>query len=394
MTQLSQKSPSLHLFSSLPNLPEDPVYGFQQTIKSDPRRDKLNLTIGIIPPPTGKRTNFSSVQEAANLVGMPFQTYLPLSGNQKTNSSISALLFEEQMLFASQKECVTIQTLGGTGAVHMLLSLFKQAGIRHVATVVPTWINHPKIIENLGLKFIDLPNYETTELKKLPPDTLVLLQPTCHNPLGSRLSQEGLHTIFKAAECMRLPLLFDIAYLGFGHSVHRDTEAVRMALEYDVILGIALSGSKSFGLYNSRIGWASLLTKRESADKVLRNFEFCARTHYSSPPAYGAEIVEKLLTSPPLRKKWEEELKGVSEKLTLLRMRLYHKIHSKYTLEPTGEGLFMLLPLTAFEIEELHKRFAIYVGQEGMMSGRINLAAIEDKDIERVAFALNEVRRL
>lgn len=387
MTQLST-----NLLSSLPFIPEDPVYGLQEVIKNDSRSEKLNLSIGVLPnfanfaKVNGTVATFSSVEQAATLVGIPPQGYLPLTGHAHTNALITKLLFGEHA-----SHCVTSQTIGGTGAVHMLLHLFQRAGIKYVATQTPTWINHPKIIEALGLQFIGLDSYAPEQLEQLPPATLLLLQPTCHNPLGTRLSDTALHSIFQITEALKIPLLFDIAYLGFGRSLYDDTAAIRLALEYDQTIAVALSGSKSFGLYNSRIGWASVLTTQATKALVKRNFEFCARTHYSSPPSYGAFVVEKLLSDAVLTQQWAQELESVRNRLTYLRKSLCQLLEGKYGADPSGEGLFMLLHLSYEEVQKLQTKFAIYVGQEGMMTGRINLFAIHD--IERLCYAINEVKK-
>lgn len=47
---------------------------------------------------------------------------------------------------------------------------------------------------------------------------------------------------------------------------------------------------------------------------------------YSSPPANGARIAFKVLSNPQYRKRWEDELKGVSGRIIEMRKALYDEL--------------------------------------------------------------------
>ncbi|MBS0656094.1 MAG: aromatic amino acid aminotransferase, partial [Verrucomicrobia bacterium] len=51
-------------FSTLTKLPADPIYGMQVIFKSDPRPNKINLSIGVCQDPEGKVVRFKAAVAA------------------------------------------------------------------------------------------------------------------------------------------------------------------------------------------------------------------------------------------------------------------------------------------------------------------------------------------
>jgi len=46
------------------------------------------------------------------------------------------------------------------------------------------------------------------------------------------------------------------------------------------------------------------------------------RGNYSNPPTHGAQLVATVLTTPALRRQWEEELSGMRQRIKRMREAL------------------------------------------------------------------------
>lgn len=81
-------------------------------------------------------------------------------------------------------------------------------------------------------------------------------------------------------------------------------------------LFLAQSFSKNFGLYGERAGCLSFITDSESeAKKVQSRVKTKARPMYSSPPIYGARIVDTVLGDDQLTLSWKNDLVLMSARI-------------------------------------------------------------------------------
>ena len=129
----------------------------------------------------------------------------------------------------------------------------------------PTWANHWAIFEGAGLRVNTYPYFDEAAgglrfaamldaLDSLPPGSVVLLHPCCHNPTGTDLTAEQWRTTLAVLQRRKLLPLFDIAYQGFGDGLEEDGLALREALKTDLPFLVCNSFSKTWRCTAS--GWA------------------------------------------------------------------------------------------------------------------------------------------
>jgi len=139
---------------------------------------------------------------------------------------------------------------------------------------MPTWPAHLPIIAACGLTartFDHLTadgglNRQTLDeaLAQAAAGDVVLLHGCCHNPTGVDLDADAWRAVADIATAKGLLPLIDLAYPGLGDSVEDDVAGVRILLEGCENALVALSCSKSFGLYRDRTGALLMLSKAEA----------------------------------------------------------------------------------------------------------------------------------
>ncbi|MCX7902707.1 MAG: aminotransferase class I/II-fold pyridoxal phosphate-dependent enzyme, partial [Burkholderiaceae bacterium] len=225
------------------------------------------------------------------------------------------------------------------------------------------------------------------------PNTVVVLHACCHNPTGVDLSLEQWRELVDIIKHRALIPFLDIAYQGFGESLHEDAIAVRLLANAEVPGFIASSFSKSFSLYGERVGALTIVTaNRDEATRVLSQVKRLIRTNYSNPPTHGAAIVASILRDADLRALWERELAGMRDRIKAMRERLVdglrrHGVPRDFSFLLRQRGMFSYTGLTPEQVERLRREYGIYA----VATGRICVAALNTSNIEYVCGALASV---
>lgn len=102
------------------------------------------------------------------------------------------------------------------------------------------------------------------------------------------------------------------------------------------------------GLYGERVGVLHVITPPNQtaiAQYCLSQLELLARCQYSSPPAFGAMVASEVMEDGILRYDWEEELRGMFQRIVkmrvLLRKYLEEKmVHSNWSHVTDQVGMF------------------------------------------------------
>ena len=218
------------IFDVVAQAPEDPILGLNEAFKTDPREKKVNLSIGVYCTEEGKVPLLNVVEKAEQKIleeGAP-HTYLPISGLPSFTSGVQKLLFGEDSALIKDKKAVTVQSLGGTGALKVGADFLAQVLPNPEAIVsAPTWQNHVAIFEQAGFEVGSYPYYDKASgeinfpamlesLKGLKENTVVILHACCHNPTGLDLTQEQWAQVVDVCAAHKLIPFLDIAYQGFG----------------------------------------------------------------------------------------------------------------------------------------------------------------------------------
>ncbi len=395
------------IFSAVEMAPRDPILGLNEAFNADTRTTKVNLGVGVYFDASGKLPLLEAVKKAeqTRLAAMPSRGYQPIDGIVAYNKAVQGMLFGADSRLVAEGKVVTVQTLGGTGALKEGADYLKR--LLPNATVYisdPSWENHRAIFETAGFSVDTYPYYDATTrgvdfaamksaFEKLPSGSIVILHACCHNPTGADLNKEQWVEIIDIIKARGLVPFADLAYQGFADGIDDDALALNLLVASGVQFLVASSYSKSFSLYGERIGALSVVTasKDESA-RVLSQIKRLIRANYSNPPTHGGAIVATVLASEELRGIWEAELKGMRERIKVMRTSLVEKLKAKgvardFSFIAKQRGMFSYTGLSAEQVDRLQKEFGIYA----VSTGRICVAALNDKNIDYVVDAIAAV---
>jgi len=156
---------------------------------------------------------------------------------------------------------------------------------------------------------------------------------------------------------------------------------------------VSTSFSKSFSLYGERVGALSVVCEsKDETARVLSRLKVLIRGNYSNPPTHGAMVVALVLTTPTLRKMWEDELTGMRLRIRRMREALVQRLAEAGVTQDMGfilrqKGMFSYSGLSAAQMQRLRSEFGIY----GIDSGRICVAALNERNLAPVAVAVAKV---
>ena len=388
------------MFDALETLPPDPILGLSVAFREDPAPDKVDLSIGVYRDPSGQTPVMAAVGEAERQIveTQSTKSYLPPAGSPGFREAIFKLVMGSQAGDLRQR-CGVIQTPGGCGALRLgaeLATRAKPGAVIYLSE--PTWPNHGPLLSGGGLKLERYPYYDPAsrtlrvqtmidELERLPAGSLVMLQASAHNPTGVDPDRGQWTAILEAIAFRRLVPFFDVAYQGLAEGLDEDVWPIREAARRMPEMLVAMSCSKSFGLYRERTG--ALIVMGEDADRakaIESQVNKAARSMYSMPPAHGGLIVERILADAALTKQWREELRAMATRIRALRRALAAEIERVRAGQDVAwiesqHGMFSLLGLPIEAVRELRERHHVYIGGDS----RMNIAGLAEDRIPHVA---------
>jgi aromatic-amino-acid transaminase len=392
------------VLSAIEMAPRDPILGVSEAFHADPNPNKVNLGVGVYYDDNGKVPLLECVRRAEHAVterSAP-HVYLPIDGIAAYDRAVQKLVFGADSEILRAGRVVTVQALGGTGALKIGADFLRRfAPAAQIWISDPSWENHRALFENAGFNVNVYPYYDAATrgldfagmigaLDRVPPGAIVVLHACCHNPTGVDPSPEQWTRILEVVRSRGHVPFLDLAYQGFGESIDADSSVVRRFAATPGPLFVASSFSKSFSLYGERVGALSIVaTDRDEAARVLSQVKRLIRGNYSSPPTFGGQIVATILDSPELSSLWEKELGTMRERIQAIRRALVDRLarHTsgtdfRFVLEQ--RGMFSYSGLTREQVGRLRSEFAVYA----IDSGRICVAALNNRNIDYVADAI------
>ncbi|MCX7236406.1 MAG: aspartate/tyrosine/aromatic aminotransferase [Burkholderiales bacterium] len=397
----------MNLFASVQLAPKDPIFGLTEAYTADQRPGKVNLGVGVYYTDDGKVPLLKAVLAAEQEVvaKQSPRAYIPIEGPNPYNSAVQNLLFGADSPLIKEGRVVTAECLGGTGALRVGGDFVKRLDTGAPAAIsAPSWENHRGIFESAGYQVLEYTYFDpktrgvdfdgmVKSLESFPAKTLVILHACCHNPTGADLTAEQWKKIISICQTRQLIPFLDIAYQGFASGIEQDGAAVRMFADSGMSFLVSSSFSKSFSLYGERVGAISIVTQsKEESTRVLSQLKRVIRTNYSNPPTHGAAIVATVLNSPTLRQMWEDELAEMRERIKAMRHGLNQKlaasgVQQDFSFIEAQRGMFSYSGLTADQVAKLQEQDGIYA----LSTGRICVAALNTKNLDRVAQAIARV---
>ena len=398
---------SASFFHAVEMAPRDPILGLTEQFVADPNPGKVNLGVGVYFDDDGKLPVLHCVAAAEKqlLESPKAKGYLPIDGLATYDKAVQGLVFGADHPAVTGGHIATVQTLGGTGALKVGADFLRRLNPEaHVLISDPSWENHRALFTNAGFTVDAYPYYDPatrgirfeamlTALRGAAPGTVVVLHACCHNPTGCDLAHEQWEQV--AAACMTAGLVpfLDLAYQGFGHGIAEDGDAVRVFMAQGMAFFVSTSFSKSFSLYGERVGALSVVClSAEERSRVLSQLKIVIRTNYSNPPTFGAQVVAQVLTTPPLRELWAQELASMRDRIKTVRGQLVARLRAAGVKDDLGYitqqmGMFSYSGLATAQMQRLRSEYGVY----GLDSGRICVAAINSRNIDAVATALAKV---
>ncbi|MCW2314966.1 aromatic-amino-acid transaminase [Rhodoblastus acidophilus] len=391
------------LFSKVEELPRDPILGLTEAFVADKTPHRVNLGVGVYQDENGKVPLLACVKlaEEAMLAKAAPHTYVPIDGYAHYNAAVAKMVFAESCDLAN---VVTVQALGGTGALKLGAEMVKVATPNAKVWISdPSWENHRALFAAAGFAVETYPYYGAdgeldfsgliATLEKIPAGDVVLLHACCHNPTGLDLSQDQWRQIAKVVRARGLTPFLDTAYMGFAEGLETDAFSVRLFASDGGPLFVSFSFSKSLSLYGERVGALSVLTANpQERSRVLSQIKRIARITYSSPAGHGAAAAAAVLADPALRRQWDEELGAMRARIKKMRQLLADKLAERvpgrdFTYIVRQNGMFSYSRLTKPQAVLLREKYAVYA----LDSGRICVAALNEKNIDYVAESIAKV---
>jgi aspartate aminotransferase len=394
------------VFTTLEAAEPDAILGLNEVFKQDPNPNKINLTVGVYKDANGSTPVLPSVHEAEKRLWTDEKTkgYLPIEGSAEFGAAVRALMFGADHSVIEAGRAATAHTPGGTGALRVAADFIqKKLGSPTVWVSDPTWPNHPSIFQAAGLQTKVYPYFDAAKnelafdrlldtLGGVGEGAVVVLHGCCHNPTGIDPTPDQWKQIGKILkERKALPLL-DFAYQGFGDGLKEDAQGLLALCDQLPEMLVCSSFSKNFSLYNERVGALTVLAENaDGADKALGHVRGCIRANYSNPPAHGAAIVTRILGDEILRSQWEAELKGMRDRIQLMRELFVKTLKAKgveqdFSFIARQKGMFSFSGLTKEHVAALRAQSIYVVG-----SGRINVAAMTEANMEPLCTAIAAV---
>lgn len=398
---------SSSIFAAVEMAPRDPILGLNEAFNADTRSTKVNLGVGVYFTDEGKIPLLGAVKtaEKLRLEAAPARGYQPIEGLAAYNKAVAELLFGKDSALIAEGRTITIEALGGTGALKVGADFLKRLNpAAKVYISDPSWENHRALFESAGFVVENYPYYDAATrgvdfaamsacLKSLPAGSVVVLHACCHNPTGADLSDAQWAEVVSICQQRGLVPFLDMAYQGFAEGIDADAVAVRAFASSGLQIFISSSFSKSFSLYGERVGALTIVTasKDESA-RVLSQVKRVVRTNYSNPPTHGGAIVAAVLASVELRKQWEDELASMRLRIREMRKLLVEKLAARgvaldFSFVLRQRGMFSYTGLSAAQVERMKTEFGVYA----VSTGRVCIAALNTRNIDYVADAIAAV---
>jgi aromatic-amino-acid transaminase len=403
---MSQSHPA-SLLTAIEMAPRDPILGITEAFNADQNPNKVNLGVGVYYDDNGKVPLLECVRKAeAQLMEKATpRTYLPIEGLAAYDKAVQELVFGADSAVIQEKRAITAQAIGGTGALKLGADFLKRFSPNAQVWISdPSWENHRALFESAGFTVNNYPYYDAATrgvnfdgmlkaLKEMPVGSVVVLHACCHNPTGADLTESQWTDVIKVVTERGLVPFLDMAYQGFGDGIAEDGKVVRRFADAGGPLFVSNSFSKSFSLYGERVGALSIVAaSAEEASRVLSQLKRVVRTNYSNPPIHGSQVVATVLSTPELRKMWEDELAGMRVRIREMRQALVQKLNDKapgqdFDFVIKQRGMFSYSGLTKAQVERLRGEFSVYA----VDTGRICVAALNSRNIDAVVDAIGKV---
>lgn len=231
------------------------------------------------------------------------------------------------------------------------------------------------------------------DLENAPAGSVVILQPSAHNPTGCDPTHEQWARIADVLKSRKLFPVIDCAYQGLvTGEVEKDLWAVRYFIAKRLELLCCYTFSKCFGIYSDRVGLLICVANTPEVIPLLKiQFVLYIKSAYSSPTSHGARIVAHILSSPTLMQEWKDSLKKISARVIEMRLAFRTALErcgcpGKWDHITSQNGLTCYTGLTEQQCINLICQYHIYI----LKSGRMNISCLNYSNLDYVVKCIHE----
>ncbi|KAK6464137.1 aspartate aminotransferase/Glutamic oxaloacetic transaminase AAT2/GOT1 [Scheffersomyces coipomensis] len=394
-------------FSKLEREAPDPIVHTMNQYFADPDARKVDVSIGVYKSEQGGSYLFPSVAKAKEILrnNDPGHNYTNMSGIPEfINGARSAIFGDDR---AKQGHLASLQTISGTGALHIAFVFLREAGYTNYYLGLPSWSNYIPMIEHVGGKVQTYTHYDEVtrkvdfnsvieNLESAPSDSVFLFQTCCHNPTGADFTKDQWIQIADIVKRRQILVLFDTAYQGFA-SGDKDVDVSPIRHFYDLNLEFVVTQSfaKNLGLYGERVGALHVVVQdKDYVPNAQSTLTALFRQECSFAPAFGARVASIIFQSPELLQVWKNDVAEITERLLDIRKQIHDRLSKLNTPGNwdhvlNQQGLFWYSGLTPAQNERLISHHHVY----STSIGRVNIAGVNNSNVDYFCQALDEVVR-
>ena len=154
---------SSSLLASVEMAPRDPILGVTEAFNADSNPNKVNLGQGVYVDDSGKVPVLECVRRAESMLAESARprSYLPIDGLAAYDTAARQLLFGSAHPALRENRIVSVQSLGGTGALKVGADLLRRIDPgAEIWISDPSWENHRALFEYAGFKVNTYPYYD------------------------------------------------------------------------------------------------------------------------------------------------------------------------------------------------------------------------------------------
>lgn len=397
--------PSASFYSNVPSASLDPMMIIAQKYAKDENPNKVDLSIGVYKPENGDvKYVFPSVKKAKTEIynydeGHPYHS---MSGLPQFIRGAQKVVFGDR---TKQERIASLQTISGTGAIHMGIEFVKKLDMEHIYVGSPAWSNYKGMIESEGLKVSFFNHYDEKTgtadidstlnvIDEIEDGGVLLLQGCCHNPTGADYTKDQWKQIAAKLQDRKIFVFFDIAYQGFASgNKDEDAWAVRYFYDQGFEFLVCQSFSKNMGIYGERAGCLHVVSREtQHINDVQTVMVSVFREQCSFAPLFGARIASYLFED--LKEDWDNDVLNVSNRLKDIRQMVLNKFNElgtpgNWETVVRQHGLFWYSGLNEEQCKKLTDEYHIYIPT----NGRFNVAGINKSNVGYVVESINKVVR-
>uniref|UniRef100_A0A8C3H8A4 aspartate transaminase n=1 Tax=Chrysemys picta bellii TaxID=8478 RepID=A0A8C3H8A4_CHRPI len=318
--------------------------------------------------------------------------YLPVLGFPEFTRAATELALGRESRAVIENRAGGVHTVGGTGAVRIGAEFLR----RWYNTSSPNSLRC--IFQDAGFTEIRPYHYwDTGRLAVAIEEFLEVLEsaPDCsivvlHAPEETGLTPKQWEEVARVMGRKRLFPFFDVPAQGLASGdLDRDAWALRHFVAQGFELFCAQSFSKTFGLYDERVGNLIVVARdNETLVGIRSQLQKQVTGTWATPASLGARVIAMVLNNPALLNKC---LRMLAEKIMLIREKLKEKLRilgtpgcwEHLTAQSGTRSFTGLLPS---QVAFLEKHKHIYL----LGSGQVSVCSINSHNLDYVAQSINE----